>query len=249
MIYQYGKGPVLVFINGYMSNHILFKKQIKEFSKHYTVIIQDIEGEYVTVESLMTEINEKLQELKAKKFILCGYSLGGVIAMFYAHLYQDRIKKLILMSTTAEFCLNPITFLGFWVTTWLPMKNIPAFSIKLSLAFQGLINKNDECVIQDIIQIARLSKPHNVKQQFRIILNRNRIMKKFGATTNSLRKLKIPVLIISGTADRLIKPKYAKQLNRLIPNSQLILIKDSGHYYMLSKPELTNGLIKAFIEE
>ncbi len=48
----------------------------------------------------VNQLNELLDriDLGHKKFILCGYSMGGAVSAEFAKEYPDKIKKLILIS-------------------------------------------------------------------------------------------------------------------------------------------------------
>lgn len=59
--------------------------------------------------------------------------------------------------------------------------------------------------------------------------------------------LSIPVLILWGEHDRIVKPWQAEQLQTELPDSQLILIPDCGHNPHEELPEVTFGLIRDFL--
>ncbi len=249
MIFQFGKGPVMVLVNGFMCDRTTLNAQIEEFSKDHTVLLVNLTGRKVDVESLIQDINTKLDELKAKKIIIGGYSLGSAVAMAYASLYPKRVKKLMLISGAASFKFDPITLFGFWVTTWFPLSKLPNSLILLTIKVKGIANKHDRKIIPDLIKISNDSKVSDLRQQFKMIRGLMIANKKLNLTKLMLKNINMPTMILSGTADKLISPSHARKLHSIIKNSQLIMIKDSSHYYIMSKPELSNDLIRAFIAE
>ncbi len=58
---------------------------------------------YIHTMEEMAEVVEELVMLKRlKRFILCGHSMGGYVALAFAEKHPDYIKALILMNSTAK---------------------------------------------------------------------------------------------------------------------------------------------------
>lgn len=100
----YGEGYPLIFIHGGWTDHETWKPQIACFSKNYKVIVYDLRGHGKTVgskikkyslELFMNDLKALLETLSIEKPILCGRSLGGLIAQAYAIKYSD-LRALIL---------------------------------------------------------------------------------------------------------------------------------------------------------
>lgn len=64
-----------------------------------------------------------------------------------------------------------------------------------------------------------------------------------------LKKIHIPVLIIQGESDGLTSLSGAKELNELLVNSELLIVKNASHLVMIEKPDEINNLISEFIKE
>ena len=65
--------------------------------------------------------------------------------------------------------------------------------------------------------------------------------------TLSLQRIKLPTLIIVGQSDKVTPVKYSEEINRLIPDSRLEIIKDAGHMVIVEKFREVNKLIHSFI--
>jgi pimeloyl-ACP methyl ester carboxylesterase len=59
--------------------------------------------------------------------------------------------------------------------------------------------------------------------------------------------LKTPTLIMMGGDDQIVPLANGKFLNFLIPNSELFVIEDGGHLFMLSHTDETIGAIREFL--
>jgi len=64
-----------------------------------------------------------------------------------------------------------------------------------------------------------------------------------------LAEIKVSTLILCGTEDKMTPPKYSKQLDEHIPNSELALIEGAGHMVMLEKPRDVAEVIERFVEK
>ena len=65
---------------------------------------------------------------------------------------------------------------------------------------------------------------------------------------DKLDKIYIPCLIIAGEYDWLTPPYKSKILHKYIPNSELHIIKKTGHLSKVEKSEEVNKLILNFIK-
>src|SRR3989304_5410119 len=59
----------------------------------------------------------------------------------------------------------------------------------------------------------------------------------------------VPALIISGTEDRLVPPRYAEFLHAHLPRATLVWIEGAGHMAMLEQPQAVNVAIRNFLEQ
>jgi pimeloyl-ACP methyl ester carboxylesterase len=64
--------------------------------------------------------------------------------------------------------------------------------------------------------------------------------------TALLPTLKVPTLIITGSADALISPADSEAMQRAIPKSTLVNLADAGHLSNLDKADAFNDALRAF---
>ncbi|HJW91451.1 MAG TPA: alpha/beta fold hydrolase [Anaerolineales bacterium] len=107
----------LVFLHGYGGQAKQWEYQLQEFSFSNRVIALDLRGHgrsdkpdcQYTMPLLLRDLEIALAELNVgERFILVGHSFGGAIATEYAVIHPERVEKLILIATAAEFRLNPL---------------------------------------------------------------------------------------------------------------------------------------------
>ncbi|MDD2984799.1 alpha/beta fold hydrolase [Flavobacterium sp.] len=105
-----GKGTVVVLLHGFLENLSMWNSYIELFSKKNRVIAIDLLGHggtdclgYIhTMEDQADMVHQVLHDLKIRKAILIGHSMGGYIALAFAELYPDYMKGLVLLNSTAR---------------------------------------------------------------------------------------------------------------------------------------------------
>ena len=105
-----GKGTAIVLIHGFLENSSMWKEIIPVLAEKNRVITIDLLGHgktgclgYIhTMEEQALMIKSVLNHLKLRRFTLIGHSMGGYIALAFAHLFPKSLKGLCLMNSTYE---------------------------------------------------------------------------------------------------------------------------------------------------
>lgn len=112
-----GKGPMMLFLHGFPAHWYMWRDQLAEFSKDYTVVAPDTRGvnttsrpasldgyKYTHLVEDVRALAEKLNG-KGKKIILVAHDWGGLIAWGVAMKHPELIDKLVIINAP-----HPITF-------------------------------------------------------------------------------------------------------------------------------------------
>ncbi|PKH66576.1 alpha/beta hydrolase [Flavobacterium sp. ALD4] len=105
-----GKGTAIVLLHGFLENQSMWDNYIQTFSKKNRVITIDLLGHgetecygYVhSMEDNADAVHSVLAELRIRKAILVGHSMGGYVALAFAELYPEYLKGLVLLNSTAR---------------------------------------------------------------------------------------------------------------------------------------------------
>ena len=105
-----GKGNAIVLLHGFLENKGMWDFYIPKFAKKNRVIAIDLLGHgeseclgYVhTMEDHADAVHAVLSELRIRKAIFIGHSMGGYVALAFAELYSETIKGLVLLNSTAR---------------------------------------------------------------------------------------------------------------------------------------------------
>jgi pimeloyl-ACP methyl ester carboxylesterase len=105
-----GKGTAVVLLHGFLENKSMWDFYIPEFAKKNRVIAIDLLGHgnteclgYVqTMEDNADAVHAVLLELRIRKAVFVGHSMGGYVTLAFAELYPDIIKGLVLLNSSAK---------------------------------------------------------------------------------------------------------------------------------------------------
>ena len=105
-----GKGSAVVLLHGFLENSLMWNAISEEISKKNKVVCVDLLGHgltenlgYVHTMVQMTEsVQAVLAELKIRKSIFVGHSMGGYVALAFAELFPDNVKGLCLLNSTSR---------------------------------------------------------------------------------------------------------------------------------------------------
>ena len=106
----HGQGEPLLYIHGWNGNMSGFKENlVPDLTENFQCISFDLPGFGqsqsidLTFDELAENLHAFLDHLKVKSVNVVGFCMGGTIALDYALRFQDRVKKLILVETYADF--------------------------------------------------------------------------------------------------------------------------------------------------
>ncbi len=237
----------IVFIHGFPFDHTLWDDVIEQRKDDYYCIGYDIRGfggsevghgQY-TMESYVDDLEAVILQLGLKEVILCGFSMGGYIAL-RANERLQNFKALILANTTTT-CDNDEAKLKRAKA----IDNIEQEGVKpfLDNFFTAAFTQNYRQEHQDKIALLREKilafNPLGIKGALLAMISRT-------DTTRSLEQAP-PTLLIGASHDTIIAPKTMKDLASKIKNSHYVELQNSGHVSMLEKPEEFVEALKSFL--
>jgi len=165
-----------------------------------------------------------------------GVSWGGAMAQQFALQNTARTNKLILVATSAGMLMVPGKPASL-VKMADPRRYIdPEFMAKhFKTLYGGMVGNKSE-------HIGRITPPSKTGYFYQL-------MAMIGWTSAPfLPFMKTETLIMMGDDDRIVPLANGKFLNFLIPNSELFVVKNGGHLFLLSHVEESIAKIGAFLD-
>ena len=173
--------------------------------------------------------------LQLKDFTLVGHSTGGSIAIRYMTRYGGYgVSKLVLVDAAAPTGFTAETADRYLAQT---LNDRPKMMQEVidGFFFQYITRRFSDWFFEMGMQAAGWSTAAVVKLLKEVNLY------------NDLPKIVDPTLIIHGIHDKVIPFSQAEEMNRLIPNSQLVPFKYSGHGAFWEERDKFNRVLTQFI--
>ncbi len=234
-----GTGPTVIFLHGLFGTLSNFSETMAFLSPHYRVIVPvlplyDLDIENSSVSGLVHFVAEFSDELALKDIHLIGNSLGGHIAILFAHQQPERIRSITLTGSSGLF-ENSLgdTYPRKGDLEYVRKKTEGTF-YNPALATPELVQHvyetvNDRNKALRIVLIAKSAIRHNLRE--------------------ILPSLKHPVNLIWGKQDSITPPFVGEEFKKLLPNAQLHLIDNCGHAPMMEVPYEFNHLTEKFLAQ
>ena len=103
-------GTAIIFLHGFLENQSMWDELMGNLPRAYRKITLDLPGHgasgnlgYIhTMEEMAEVVKALADELKLKRFFLCGHSMGGYVALAFAEKYPEMVKGIILQNSSAR---------------------------------------------------------------------------------------------------------------------------------------------------
>lgn len=227
----------LVLLPGMMCDARLYWPQITDLSRDHAVMVAPItEGERIE------EIASALLDALPVKFALAGLSMGGIVAMELLRRAPERITRIALMDT------NPLAETPQSAAAYEPMI-IGARSGRLDEVMRGFMRPDylapgpgRMAVLAQVFAMAQDLGPEVMIRQVRALQRRR-------DQQPTLRRCKVPALVLCGAQDTLTPLKRHAFMAELIPYARLEVIEDAGHLPTLEAPEAVTRALRAWMAQ
>ncbi len=234
-------GEAVIFLHGAMANALMYKDIVRGLQDKYRTIAIDVVGHFgksiptktgISAMELVSWINEILDHYSIKKTSVISASFGGWVAMKYAIVSNDRLNKLVLVTSAPSSPTISATLLGRMMKM---MFSKSEENVRGVVDYMyGSENAADSKMIDFMTEAMKRARP---------ILNKPKSF-----YFSELKAIKQPVLVIGAEKDRLYKWKdVEKSSKKYFTNVKVIQIKDSGHFVFAEKPDLINQYIIDFL--
>ncbi|AKP47060.1 alpha/beta hydrolase [Bacillus smithii] len=255
--HEEGKGEPLLLIHGSgpgVSAWANWRLVFPILSRHYHLYAPDVVGFGYTerpeniqysVDLWVEHMIAFIETMNLRNVSIIGNSMGGALALHVANRRPDLVKKIILMGSTGiEF---PITaeldaVWGYTPSIENMKKLISIFSNDQSMA------ENDNLV--------KMRYESSIEPGFQEAFSamfpapRQRHVNALALTENQLSKIEIPILLIHGREDRVIPlEKTNWKLSQIIPNAELHVFPNCGHWVQIEKTEPFIGQVIEFLKK
>ncbi len=233
-------GFPVVFLHGAGTSHLIWSMQIDEFVKTHRVIVPDLLGHGLSDDisdeadienGYVYELAAVVEHLDLKDFVFVGHSMGGAIVMAYVLNEQLRQPRAIaLVSTSPDLETSRI---------------LPGLAIESFESYLSIVTSHLTSVHSNIYRI-RMREGSLGKSESEVVRRDLKACDRFDITPR-LGDIQIPTFVICGEDDDVFRPGVGQRLNRLLPRSDIAMIKKGDHSPMVDMPNVFNPLLGKFL--
>lgn len=248
----------VVFVHGLGDEaSTIWKDSVNSLKENYHVIIFDLPGfgksskssaEY-TPEKYALVLDYIVSKYVNKPFYLIGHSMGGAISIKYTTLFENKVKKLFLINSAGilhrdaygEFLIK------VGVDKFVDAKESDFFNTKITNLVSKVTNGLNKIVQVDLHTIVRNDELRQITFQ-----SNPTAIAAVGLITEvffEVGKIKVPTLILWGEHDDVVPIRVGYILNKLIKNSSLEIIENSGHVPILDSKDIYLSYLDKFLNE
>lgn len=200
-----GEGPVVVFVHASMLDHSVWDAQATALEGDYTTLVYDLRGhgrtggsdrESYTIDLFVDDLDALLDALSLDSVVLCGLSMGGLIAEVYATRHPERVAGLVLAEAWTPPILGPSDWLIRRIVLPATVLPVRLFGIeRVERANVWLTERFARGAGGDYAEIQRLRRdaPSMTTDEFGKVVG---AMTRFHRTTVDLGALTMPTLVL-----------------------------------------------------
>ena len=254
---EHGSGRPMIFLSETACDGEVWKiYQVEEFSKDHRVIIHDYRGtgqsdkpsiDYTT-QMFAEDVVALMDHLNADNAIVVGHSMGGRVAQLLALDHPKKVHKLVLASTGSHY---PKT------------KGLPLKICKEMIEWGYEKYERDHTILVGWTDEFAKAHPEKIENYLKVRMHnlcpvefylRHLIARQSHDTSQRLKDIKQPTLILVGDADRNITSEINHRMSSEIlangiPNSKLVVLPNERHSYFFSNPDEAHRIIRESLKE
>ena len=239
-VLEAGTGDPIIFVHGVVTTSNIFPKYVGTYSPEFRGVAVDLRGygdsekpaTGYSIPQFSTDLIKLADALQIKKAVWVGVSMGGMILQRLALDHPERVRALVLVSTTdgAMILDKDIPTIGAprdyrEVSKNMIVESFPAGTqAKLYQPLLERIPTWNGTVIREALTSMSQFQVHG-----------------------QLTRIQVPTLIMVGAKDDVATPAIAKGIQAQIAGSQVVEFQ-TGHFMMAEDPERFRTVLGEFLK-
>jgi 3-oxoadipate enol-lactonase len=242
-----GSRPVLVFSNSLGTDFRIWDRVVARLGDRYRIVTYDKRGHGLSdappapykMSDHVADLAGLVKFLGVSGAIVCGLSVGGMIAQGLAAAHPALVSRLILCDTAHKIGTDEM------------------WNERIAAVEKGGIERLADAVLE-----RWFSPGFRAGRTAELAARRNLLVRTtrdgYAGTCAAIRdadytassaKLDVPTLCICGTEDKATTPELMRSTAALIPGARLALVEGAGHLPCIEAPDALAALILEFTAE
>jgi pimeloyl-ACP methyl ester carboxylesterase len=235
----------IVFIHGVGLTYEIWQPQL-DFFTNYSTLAYDILGhgksslkkQNISFDDFSDQLIKLIDELNFQKIHLVGFSIGSLIARNFATKFNDRLQSLVLLGSIYKRTEQQQKIVNERFNQ--AKKELKLSKLALKRWFTDKYLENNPDTYDKISSILSSNNMSNFIKVYELFVNHK--------NDEDFEKITVNTLIMTGENDIGSTIEMSQELNKIIKNSQLKIIKNGKHLCGIECADDVNLTIKNFID-
>ena len=251
-----GGSETLILSHGFGCDQSMWKFLLPHFIKRFRVITYDLVGagqsdvgsydqdKYASLWGYAADLNELIAEYAEGPVILAGHSVGAMIGVLVDLQHPGRIAAHAMIGASPCY-IDSAPYIGGFSPDEIHSllatldDNYLGWSSTMAPVLMGA--PGQPALGKELVNSFRRTDAQIARQFARIIF--------LSDHRQDIAGLQTPALIVQCCDDPVVPVAVGEYLHRVLPNSQLSVIDNIGHYPQLSAPSACSAVMDAFFAQ
>jgi pimeloyl-ACP methyl ester carboxylesterase len=228
----------LVLIPGLACNTVMWRSQMAVLPAHLRPWVTDVHTRWDTIEDMARALLDE----SPGDLLLCGASMGSIVAMDAVRQAPHRVKGMALLGSNARPETDDMRKLREMAIALFESGRVSeVLRANVPLAFHARQAENAD-LVRTYFDFILHAGPAQLVRQNRALMSRP-------DARAHLASVGCPVLVMCGDSDQLTPPENAREIAALIPAASLVMVPECGHMLTMEKPDLVNAGLLQWLQQ
>ena len=227
----------LILLPGLAGDPTMWQPQLAALER-WQPVVADVHTLHESIEAMAAALLARYDGA----LVLCGASMGGMIAMEAARQAPERIAGLALLGTTARPETPDMRQLRETaIELFAQGRAEEVIGANVGFAFhpdQAL----DAVLVRSYLDFVLRAGADQLIRQNRAVIHRP-------DARLHLPQLRCPTLVLCGDSDQLTPPDYSREIATLVVGAEVMSVPRCGHMLTMEKPDFVNAALQAWLRK
>ncbi len=235
---ELGSGQPMIILHGLFGFSDNWQTHAKKFAEYYRVILVDLRNhghsdwsDEFSYDLMVEDLKELCDDLQLKNILLIGHSMGGKVAMLFAQKHKEILDKLVVVDIGVKaYPMHHQHILA-------GMHAINLETIKVRSEAEAILKQYIDS--DGVRQFLLKNLYWKEKGQLAWRMNLSVLEREMENILSVLpeKEVMLPTLFIRGELSNYILDEDIEQLEDQFPDSEIVTIKNAGHWVHAEAPE------------
>jgi pimeloyl-ACP methyl ester carboxylesterase len=247
--------PPMLCVHGGAANGHWFDFIAPGFTPDYHVRALDLRGhgdsEHMDppayfYKDYASDLNQVVEELDLRDFVLMGHSMGGAVSLLYAATYPGRVKTLIIIDSTVNLSAERIAKLRD-----VGSRPGSSYASQEELISRYRLRPGESQAAPEVVHhIAAYSSHQTADGSWRHKFDRNvYATREISDGRPNWNRIKVPVLLVKGDRSDRLSPEVYADVKARCPQAELVEVSKSDHHVTLDNPSEFIMKVRPFLQK